>query len=236
MTLRLHGYPVSNYHNAIHAALIEKGQPFEIAITVAAQDDAFLARSPMGKIPFLETPEGDLAETVAMLEYIEETVSGPSLLPSDPFERARVRQIINIVQVYVEAEMRQLFPGVFMGGVNSDLAFEQTRPRLERALRALARLARFQPFLAGERLSLADLFAFYTFDIARRLTDFVYGWRLLDDVPGLTDWYEMMSQREATRTVLATFAPAFQSYLELKKAAYREPQPRDALEQAANHA
>src|SRR3546814_2582987 len=41
MTLRLHGYPVSQYFNAARAALIEKGTDFQVIPTRAAQDDAF---------------------------------------------------------------------------------------------------------------------------------------------------------------------------------------------------
>src|SRR3546814_16687493 len=52
MTLRLHGYPVSQYFNAARAALIEKGTDFQVIPTRPAQDDAFLAPSPMGKIPY----------------------------------------------------------------------------------------------------------------------------------------------------------------------------------------
>src|SRR3546814_11435296 len=70
MTLRLHGYPVSQYFNAARAALIEKGTDFQVIPTRAAQDDAFLAPSAMGKIPYLVTPHGSIAETVAILEYI----------------------------------------------------------------------------------------------------------------------------------------------------------------------
>src|SRR3546814_18343819 len=77
--LRLHGYAVSNYCNAAQAALLEKGARFEVVTTRAAKDEAFLAHSPMGKIPYLETPDGCLAETVAILEYLEDAIDGPAL-------------------------------------------------------------------------------------------------------------------------------------------------------------
>lgn len=221
MTLRLHGYAVSNYFNAAHGALIEKGAAFEIVPTRSAQDEAFLALSPMGKIPYLETPHGTLAETVAILEYIEDAVAGPALYPADPFERARARQLINVVQMYVEAPVRSLFAGVFMGGANDPATVAAVRTMLDRSTAALRRLAVPGPWLLGG-FGHADIFAFYSLDIAERVTRFVYDRPILAEA-GLTEWHAAMLARPSTRTVLAAFAPAFATYLKDKNAAYREP-------------
>ena len=222
--IALHGYPVSNYFNAARAALIEAGVVFAVVPTRASQDEAFLAQSAMGKIPFLRTPHGCIGETVAMLEYIEDALGGVPLYPADPFARARVRQVVNVVQVYVEVPLRSLFPGVFMGGVNAPEAIAGTRVVVERAMRALERLVTFSPFLMGEEITHADLFAFYAFDLGERVWQFTYGASLLDSVAGLRAWHAMMAERASTRTVLADFAPAFASYLRDKGAAWCEPE------------
>lgn len=219
----LHGYPVSNYFNAARAALIEAGVAFEFVPTRASGDEAFLALSAMGKIPYLATPQGGIAETVAILEYIEDARLGRSLYPANAFERARARQVINIVQVYVETPLRGLFPGVFMGGDNRAETVAAVRLVVERAMRALARLVSFSPFLIGAELTHADLFAFYHLDICERVWRHSYGASLLDSVPGLRDWDAMMRARPSTQAVLADFAPAFGSYLSDKGAAWREP-------------
>jgi len=225
--LVLHGYPVSNYFNAARAALIEAGVDFAIEPTRAAQDDAFLSRSAMGKIPYLATPSGCIAETVAILEYVEDAGGGRRLHPGDPFERARVRQVVNIVQVYVEGPLRSLFPGAFMGAANSAETLAAARPVIERAMRALARLVDLQPFLLGRELTHADIFAFYTFDLGERAMRFAYGASLLDQVEGLRAWDAMMRQRESSRVVLSDFSSAFSAYLRDKGAAWREPDLRD---------
>jgi glutathione S-transferase len=228
--LALHGYPVSNYFNAARAVLIEKGADFTVVPTRAAQDDAFLAASPMGKIPYLRTPHGCIAETVAILEYVEETVPRVPLYPADPFERARARQIINIVQLYVEAPLRSLYAGVFMGGINAPETIAAVRPVVDRAMRALAHLITPTPFLLGRQLTHADLFAFYHFDLGERVVQFTYGASLLDAVEGLRDWHETMVARPSTRTVLADFHPAFAAYLRDKGAAWHEPEPKETTD------
>lgn len=232
--LRLHGYAVSNYFNIVRAALIEKEAAFEIVETRASQARQFLAVSPMGKIPVLETPEGWIAETVAILEYLEELIESPPLHPADRFLRARGRQIINVVQMYVEAPARTLYPGVFMGGSNSEETVAAARAVLDRSTGALARLVRPEPFLLGPALTFADLFTFYCLDLVDRVTRFVYDRSIIEEVDGLGEWRNHMAVRKSSQTVLADFQRAFTEYLRVRQAAYdptwesgRRPGDRD---------
>ena len=80
--LKLHGAALSNYYNMVKTALLEEGIEFEEVLTPPSQDPAYLAKSPLGKIPCLETEHGFLTETNAILEYLEETTPNPTLLPS----------------------------------------------------------------------------------------------------------------------------------------------------------
>jgi glutathione S-transferase len=219
--LRLHGYAVSNYFNVARAALIEKRAAFDVVTARASQDAGFLAMSPMGKIPVLETPHGWLAETVAILEYLEDTIAVPALHPADPYLRARGRQVINVIQMYIEAPMRSLFPGVFFGGSNEANIVANARVTLDRGTAALNRLLRPAPFLLGPALSYADLFAFYCLDIAERVTRFVYDRSILAELNSLEDWAREIATRESTRIVMADFHPTFAAYLIEHNAAYR---------------
>ena len=92
--LRLCGFHISNYHNKVRIALLEKGiEHVDDASCKPSQDEAFLARSPMGKVPFLELDDGRrLAESDVILEYLEEAYPQKPLLPKDPWQRAKVRE------------------------------------------------------------------------------------------------------------------------------------------------
>ena len=218
--LRLLGYPVSNYVNIVRAALIEKQLAFEFVPTRASQDEAFLARSPLGKIPVLETADGALTETVAILDYLDDAFPAVPLRPDAPFARAQTRQIINIVQLYLEAQVRQLFPGVFMGSVNRPGTEATVRAMLDRSTAALARLLAPSPFLLGERPGQADIFAFYNLDIADRVTRFVYDRSVVDEIGGLDAWMVAMRGRPSTRAVIFDFDECFAAYLADHGAAY----------------
>ncbi|UZE49618.1 maleylacetoacetate isomerase [Rhodopseudomonas sp. P2A-2r] len=59
---------------------------------------AFLKINPMGAIPALVTPgHPPLTESLAILEFLDETHPAPPLLPADPHGRARVRSIAQML-------------------------------------------------------------------------------------------------------------------------------------------
>jgi len=87
--LKLHGFSVSNYANMVKQCLIEKGIEFEQLDARPSQDADFLAMSPMGKVPCLETADGFLIETSVILDYLEEACPEPPMYPSDVFARAK---------------------------------------------------------------------------------------------------------------------------------------------------
>lgn len=220
----LHGHSVSNWFNCARAAMIEKGMDGRFVPVSASAEPEFLEQSAMGKVPWLETARGGLAETVAILEFLEETVDGPALMPTGAFERGRVRQIVNIAQVYIEVPMRALYPCTFMGEDAALAPMDSSFETAGRAMRALDRLCEFAPFLHGNSLTLADLVAFYVFEVANRVAWHLRKESLFDGRPCFQQWDAVMRQRESTRVVLADFAPAFAEYRRAKGAAFDEAQ------------
>ena len=72
--------------------LLEKGVAFEEVLAPPSKEESFLQRSPMGKVPFIEANGSFLAESQAIVEYIEETQPQPPLYPRDPWARAICRR------------------------------------------------------------------------------------------------------------------------------------------------
>ncbi|MCW1383778.1 glutathione S-transferase family protein [Novosphingobium sp. KCTC 2891] len=223
----MHGYPVSNYFNIARAALIEKAVPHDIVITRASQEPEFLERSALGKIPVLEGPDGWIAETVAILEYLDDKFSAVSLRPNDLGTRAHARQIVNIAQVYVEVPCRALFPGVFAAGSVATKAQADALATIDRAVAAISRLRREGPFLLGDELTAADVFGFFTLDIAQRVVGFLTGRSILDEA-GLRDWFASVAARPSTVAVMADFLSFLAPYLAERDAPYRLEHPIDA--------
>jgi glutathione S-transferase len=210
--LKLHGFAVSNYFNMVRMALMEKGAPFEIVETYPSQEAAHLARSPVGKVPCLETEHGFLSETSVMLDYIEDVVPTPAFYPADPFKRAQVRQAIAMMELYIELPARRLYPGVFFGGSNSAATVAEVEPVLRRGMAGLKALLRCSPFVMGEQMTHADFFAAFTFSLAGNVARKVYNWDLVAEVPGLGETLARLNARDSAKLVNADMKVAMGAF------------------------
>src|SRR5690349_6825581 len=81
-------------------ALAIKGVPFSsVAVDILAGEqltEEHRARNLMGHVPALWIDGHTLAESVAILAYLEETRPSPALYPREPWARARVRQVVEL--------------------------------------------------------------------------------------------------------------------------------------------
>jgi glutathione S-transferase len=199
--LKLCGIHLSNYHNKVRLALLEKGVPFEEDATCApSQREETLARSAHGKVPWIELDDGRrLTESQAIVEYLEEAYPEKPLLPKDPFERAKVRELLIYLEWYLEMVARRLYGQAFFGkGPVSDKAKEAVEQDLNKALRALKGMARFSPFIAGKELTLADCAAFVHLPLVSLSTKIVYGRDFLEAaLPQAKGYIRMLAERPA---------------------------------------
>jgi maleylpyruvate isomerase len=102
--MKLYGYWRSSSSYRVRIALHHKGIPFDYVPIHLLRDGGeqfgpeHRARSPMAKVPALELPDGRvLTESLAILEYLEETHPERPLLPGDPYLRARARMLAELV-------------------------------------------------------------------------------------------------------------------------------------------
>lgn len=123
-----------------------------------SQDPALLARSPLGKIPFLDLGNGQtLCESQVILEYLEDAFPQVPLLPKDPLLRARTRELVTVLELNFELVARRLYWGAFFGGPTpSEETKKEVRRELKKGLRAILQLAKFSPYAAGSEFGWAD--------------------------------------------------------------------------------
>lgn len=181
MTIALHGFAVSNYYNKVKFALLEKGVDFiEVNQRLPLTDPAQRAHSPMGKIPYLTTPQGAISESQAIVDWLEAAYPQPPLLPADPFEAAKVRELTTYIDWHLEITARQLYGAAFFGAPPlSEANLARIRTQLETAIAAFRRLARFAPYVAGEQFTQADLSAFVNLPLVALASKTAYGEDLL---------------------------------------------------------
>jgi len=197
--LKLCGFHLSNYHNKIRIALLEKGVPFEEdAGCTPSQKDEFLARSPIGKVPFLELDDGRrLAESEVISEYLEEAYPQKPLLPKDAFERAKVRELITFMELHLELVARRLYGQVFFKRDISEEVKQSAQKDLVKGIRAFKTLARFDPYIAGRELTLADCAAFVHLPLVSLATKHAFGRDFLEEIPQVKPYLKMLGERPA---------------------------------------
>jgi glutathione S-transferase len=202
MTIVLYGYQYSVYVRIARMALAEKAVAYESAeVNPFAPDvpSAYLAMHPFRRVPVLVHDDFVLYETAAITRYVDETFPGPKLQPPSPRERARMTQIISIVDSYAYWPMvRQVFAHtVFRPRIGEPVDVAEIGRGLEgsaHALGALEALTAEQGFLVGTQLSLADL------HLAPMIAYFCTAPEssaVIDRHPKLSAWWDAMRQRQS---------------------------------------
>ncbi len=160
----LYGPGYSTYTRSVRLALAEKGvayQHVEVDFLQGMPDD-HVSRHPFGKVPAFEHDGFSLYEVCAIGRYVDEAFDGPPLQPAEAVGRARMTQVISIIDSYTYAPLisqvviqRLVMP--MLGADSDEETIASALPAARKALGTLEGLLGDQAFLAGEALSLADL-------------------------------------------------------------------------------
>ncbi|HEF5155995.1 glutathione S-transferase-like protein [Burkholderia multivorans] len=174
--LQLCGIPLSNYYNKVKFVLLEHDIPFEeCACSLPITDPARLADSPLGKIPFLKTEEGALFESQAIIEYLAARYPEKPIFPSGAFAAAKVRELVQTLELYIEWTTREVYAEAFFGGKVSDGTKAHVEKRLPRAIDAFKRMTQFSPYVLGDSFGLADIAASIHLPIVAMATKTIFG-------------------------------------------------------------
>lgn len=196
----IHGIPGSPYVRAPLLALEEKGLPWRLDPLPMGGNRTpdYKARlHPFAKIPVLDHGDFRLYETRAILDYIDQVAPEPALTPSDPKLRARMNQVIGIVDSYVAPRLSGgvTFPRLVaphFGIPVDDAAVVAAIPAAQEVIDELTRLLGNHDCMAGPALSLADLMLIPHLAF---MPDFAEGAAMIAPHANLAAWIERMKAR-----------------------------------------
>ncbi len=203
--LVIHGLPISTYVRTARMACVEKGVDYQLDPRRPGETRE-LGLHPFGKIPAMTNGQIKLFETSSIVRYIDEVFDGPPLQPADARARAVMNQWISAIKdVVFDAMVRRWYIRFYflMGPEGTpdrsviDPAIEQAREQVAALDAALAE----GPFLAGGRLSLADLFLAPVVALLRGLPE---GPAMLETAPNLA---RALAAMEARPSFAATLPP-----------------------------
>lgn len=200
MTVTLHGMHYSVYVRVARLTLAEKGVAYDLAEVNPFAADVpveHLKRHPFNRVPVLEHDGFLIYETTAITRYIDEAFPGPALQPESPAARARMSQIIAVVDSYGYWPMvRQVFLERVSNPLQSvpidEAAVTKGLAGAEKCLAALEDLAGDGPFLVGTSVSLADLHLAAMVDYFTRVPE---GAASLARFKKLSRWWEAVPKR-----------------------------------------
>jgi glutathione S-transferase len=203
--MTLLGLRISVYTRIARLVLEEKEIEYELEEVDIFADggppDEYLAHNPFGTIPRLIHGDFDLYETGAVTRYIDETFPAAALQPTRSVQRARMNQIISILDCYTYRPMvwdvyvqRIVVAGG--GGQADESLISAALPTLHNVLQQLDLLREDNEFMVGEYISLADLHAY---PMLRYFVETPEGEAMLETFPRLKQWMLLMQARPSAR-------------------------------------
>ncbi|MFT4959682.1 MAG: glutathione S-transferase [Paracoccaceae bacterium] len=208
---RLFHVPLSPFCRKVRLSLAEKKIEVELVEERYWEGDPdFLRRNPAAKVPVLKLDGKLMAESAAICEYIEETRSGPSLMPSDPDARYEVRRLVGWFddKFHHEVTSKLLYERIskkIMGsGYPDSRNIKDGAKAIKYHLDYMSWLLDHRRWLAGDDMTLAD------FAAAAHLSSLDY----ISDVDwnrssSVKDWYAKIKSRPAFRSLLADQVSGF---------------------------
>ncbi|MEM7359952.1 MAG: glutathione S-transferase family protein [Pseudomonadota bacterium] len=211
MAISVHGYKYSVYTRIVRATLAEKALAYEYVEVNPFDPDMdrdYLLLQPFKRVPYFEHDGFGLYETAAITAYIDETFPGTRLQPDSTQARARMRQMIGIIDAY---GFKPMMLDVFSNRIVAPLyrepidvaAIESGLQESQHVLQVLHDLMEGTEFLCGDRFSLADLHLAPIMDYFLQVEE---GQQLVAELPALDAWWRQVCDRESivrTRPVLA---------------------------------
>ena len=169
------------------------------------RQDGFLAINPAGTVPVLVEDDGTvLAGIWPIAEYFEDGGGERSLMPDTPAQRAEARRLVDWYGNKVEREVvaplvREKFLSRITGdGVPSSEVIRAALGNLKVHLEYTNHLADRNKWLAGARMSLADLHAAASLSVVDFLGDVQW-----DQYPEAKLWYAKIKSRPSFRALLS---------------------------------
>jgi glutathione S-transferase len=163
--ITVRGIPGSPFLRSVEAALKEKDVAYQLHVMSPAdmKTAEHLELHPFGRIPIFEQNGFHLYETQAIIRYLDEVFPHPPLTPGNPKQRARMNQVIGIIEWYffpkaaAPIAFNRIIGPKLLGLPSDEAAIAEALPMAHTCFAELNRLLGDQPYFAGASVSIADI-------------------------------------------------------------------------------
>jgi len=206
----IYGTDFSTYVRTVRMAFEEKPAQYRLVdvsvIRGEHKQPAHLARNPFGTVPAFEHDGLQLYETGAIIRYVDQIYPGAKLTPDDPCARARMNQAISIADYHGygaligKIAVERLFT-VILNRPTDEAIVNAALPKAELCLKEWERIRGGDKFLAGNQVSLADLYLYPILAYLMMTPEKT----LLESRKGMLAWWQAMSQRSSVKNTEPNF-------------------------------
>jgi glutathione S-transferase len=208
--ITVHGIPGSPFLRTVEIVLREKDIPYVLRAMSPAEmrSPEHLGLHPFGRIPIFEEDDFRLYETQAIVRYLDDIFPKPLFTPQNPRERARMNQVIGIIEWYFFPKVaapiafNRIIGPRLLGLAPDEAAIADAMPMARICFSELDRLLGDKPYFAGNAVSLADIMLAAQLDL---FEDCKEGRELISGTTSLPGWLGRMRERSS---FLATQPPA----------------------------
>jgi glutathione S-transferase len=180
--------------------LKEKGANYRLQVMSPAEMKTaeHLAMHPFGRIPIFEHGDFRLYETQAIVRYVDEIFANPPLTPGDPQARARMNQVIGVIEWYffpkaaAPIAFNRIIGPRLLGLPSDEAAIAEAMPMARTCFAEFDRLLADQPYFSGDSVSLADIILAAQLDLFAECAE---GRQLIEETSGLPGWRARMLSR-----------------------------------------
>jgi glutathione S-transferase len=212
--MKLYGMLVSPYVARVVLASRVKGMDLapEAPPGGGFKSPEYLGLNPMGKMPAVEDHGRSIAESMVILDYLDEAYPQKPLLPVDAIDRAHARLLGRIVDLYVMAQ-----GGAFFRNMNpaqrNDAEVETARKALAKSLADLEHFMGAGPYAIGDRLGYADCAILPCLLMTGGIVTAFGVTNIYEGLPKLTRWFQQMQADALTGPFIKEYGTAMQAFL-----------------------
>ena len=152
--------------------------------------EEYKKKNPNALVPVLETPEGILYESNAILRYVARINDDSKLYGSNDFEKALVDQYLDFVALNIEPSLNPVLRPICGRIPYEKVAYEQGLEALKKALRILDDRVKSSKYLAGDNLTIADILVVADLSLAFR---YVFDEKFRKPFHNLTKYFETVA-------------------------------------------
>jgi glutathione S-transferase len=198
--ITIYGIPGSPFLRSVEITLKEKDAPYRLhaMAPMETKSPEHLERHPFGRIPAFEHDGFELYETQAILRYLDQLFPAPPLTPAEPKARARMNQVIGIIECYFFPKaaapigFNRIIAPRLLGVPGDEQAIAEAMPLARTCFAELGRLLGDQLYFAGDSVSLADIMLAAQLDLFGECSE---GRELIDGTANLKPWLGQMLER-----------------------------------------